>query len=68
MNTTRCAAPVRTKTGILRCVVIAEHCEKHRRWQRHRIAWPMALLWQIKPWWPNKRGRHLDRARRKARR
>lgn len=61
-NLTRCPAPVRTEWGVLRCVVVRHRCTTpaHRRWDR--ALWPMAVLWRLRPWWPNDKGRAADRA------
>ncbi|WP_460836499.1 hypothetical protein [Nocardioides marmoraquaticus] len=38
----------------------ADRCDEpsHRPWRR--IAWFMALLWAVKPWWPNAKGKLAD--------
>lgn len=58
---TRCPAPARTEWGTLRCVTSRDRCDDpaHRKWTR--LAWPMALAWAVKPWWPNAAGRAADR-------
>lgn len=58
----RCPAPARTEWGTLRCVVTRSRCTdtKHAKW--NRVLWPMALVWAMKPWWPNAKGRAADRA------
>lgn len=58
---TRCPAPVRTKGGVLQCVVSIDACREpqHRRWDR--LSLPLAILWHIRPWWPNALGRAQDR-------
>lgn len=61
LNLRRCPAPVRTQWGTLRCVTVRPKCPHaaHRRWDLLRV--PMAVLWAVKPWWPNAYGRRLDR-------
>ncbi|WP_193613141.1 hypothetical protein [Nocardioides lijunqiniae] len=58
----RCPAPARTEWGTLRCVVTVDGCNDrgHARWRR--VAWLMALVWRLRPWWPNAKGRAADRA------
>jgi hypothetical protein len=54
-TTTRCPAPVHAEGGWLRCVVRRDACDypNHQRWP----VLPMAVLWWLRPWWPNKLGR-----------
>lgn len=58
-STTGCPAPVRSRGGVLRCVVRRDACTYpgHRRWP----VLPMAVVWWLKPWWPNALGRAQDR-------
>lgn len=61
-NLSRCPAPTRTEWGTLRCVVTRGRCThaSHTRW--NLVLWPMALVWAVRPWWPNAKGRAADRA------
>lgn len=58
---TRCPAPTRTEGGTLRCVQTLAGCSTptHRRWDR--LAPLMAIVWWLRPWWPNAIGRAQDR-------
>ena len=58
----RCPAPAHTEWGTLRCVVAADRCSdpSHARWRR--VSWLMELMWRLRPWWPNAKGRAADRA------
>jgi hypothetical protein len=60
-NLDGCPAPTRADLGVLRCVVYANRCTdpSHARWRR--VAWPMAIVWWLRPWWPNAKGRLADR-------
>lgn len=62
IDLTRCPAPARTEWGTVRCVVRRDRCTHadHRRWDRLRV--PMALVWRVRPWWPNVKGRAADKA------
>lgn len=64
-NLRRCPAPVVTQWGTLRCVLLRAHCTNPRHASWNRVLWAMALLWAVKPWWPNSEGRTSD-ARRRA--
>lgn len=57
-NTTRCPAPTRTVGGVIRCV-IRRPCAHHPHWDRWTLA--LAIVWRIRPWWPNTLGRAQDR-------
>ncbi len=65
LNIARCPAPATTRWGTLRCVTLRTHCTNPRHASWNRALWPMALLWAVKPWWPNSEGRAAD-ARGKA--
>jgi hypothetical protein len=58
----RCPAPARTEWGVVRCVVIRGRCKHpgHARW--NWLLWPMAVVWAVRPWWPNSKGRAADKA------
>jgi hypothetical protein len=57
INTTRCPGPVHGAAGWHRCVIRADSCDEHDRWPML----PMAIVWRIRPWWPNRLGRAMDR-------
>lgn len=61
LSLTRCPAPVHTRGGTLSCVSTRKGCTDpaHRRWDR--VAPLMAVVWWLKPWWPNALGRAQDR-------
>lgn len=54
---TRCPGPTRSAGGVHRCVIKAEACTEHEGWPMV----PMAIVWWIHPWWPNRLGRLQDR-------
>jgi hypothetical protein len=56
-----CQAPVRSRGGILRCVLTRKGCTYpgHRRYDRVRLL--AAVVWWLRPWWPNRLGRAQDR-------
>lgn len=57
----RCPAPAVTEWGTIRCVTQRDRCTEpgHRRWRPLLPA--MALLWWAKPWWPDAKGKAMDR-------
>ena len=57
VNTSRCPGPVHTAGGWHRCIIRADSCAEHDRWPMV----PMAVLWRLRPWWPNRLGRAQDR-------
>lgn len=60
-STTRCPAPTSTDGGVLRCITTRSGCRtpEHRRYDRVRLL--AAVVWWVRPWWPNTLGRARDR-------
>lgn len=60
LSLTCCPAPSHTEGGTIRCVS-RRPCAAHtaRYWDLLLI--PAALIWTLRPWWPNHLGRARDR-------
>lgn len=61
-NLTGCPAPVHTPGGVIRCVS-RRPCGQHPQGRWEALLLPLALVWAIKPWWPNRLGRAQDAGR-----
>lgn len=62
LNLTRCPAPTHTPGGALRCLQ-SRPCGQHPGSRWDVLLLPLAAVWAIRPWWPNRLGRAQDAGR-----